>query len=240
MVVQYLYSKPRHHWRYADITGSFCQEGRLNWIKQGTRTCAIIVRHEWNSSLPSVSCCWWPFSSTISHLLSLLQSVTLLACSFHASPCMPAVVLDYIVFKVLYSKSKNVFFIFRVCCLCIIFCDKYYKPIPVQYCIADCVSQVPGLTLLDLWTNGTFKRTLRMELIHMFPVRGLTILGFSWFSDIVIGAEGWKRDWLRQAQSETSLHEQWLHRRDSKQTPQLLRNRVFLLRLGGCDLFRLG
>ena len=110
----------QHHWRYTDITGSFCQEGRLNWIKQGTRTCAIIVRHEWNSSLPSVSCCWWPFSSTISHLLSLLQSVTLLACSFHASPCMPAVVLDYIVFKVLYSKSKNVFFIFRVCCLCII------------------------------------------------------------------------------------------------------------------------
>ena len=44
-------------------------------------------------------------------------------------------------------------------------CEKCYKPIPVQYCIADCVSQVPGLTLLDLRTNGTFKRTLRMELI---------------------------------------------------------------------------
>ena len=29
--------------------------------------------------------------------------------------------------------------------------EKYYKPITVQYYIADCVSWAPGLTLLDLW-----------------------------------------------------------------------------------------
>ena len=31
--------------------------------------------------------------------------------------------------------------------------------------IADCVSWVPRLTLLDLRTNWTYKRTLRMELV---------------------------------------------------------------------------
>ena len=42
---------------------------------------------------PSVSYCSGPCSSAISHLLSLLQSVTLLVCSLYASVCMPAVVL---------------------------------------------------------------------------------------------------------------------------------------------------
>ena len=54
---------------YPDITGSFFQVGRQNWIQQGTRTCAISDRHEWNYSLLSLSYCWWAFSSTISHLL---------------------------------------------------------------------------------------------------------------------------------------------------------------------------
>ena len=39
------------------------------------------------------------FSSIISHLLSLLQSVTLLARSLDASSCMPAVVLYYCTFQ---------------------------------------------------------------------------------------------------------------------------------------------
>ena len=56
-----------------------------------------------------------------------------------------------VLFKVLYCKIKNVFFIFRVCLfVCIILCEKYYKPITVQYYIADCVSWVPRLTLVDL------------------------------------------------------------------------------------------
>ena len=29
-------------------------------------------------------------------------------------------------------------------------CEKYYKPITTQYYLANCVSWVPGLTLLDL------------------------------------------------------------------------------------------
>ena len=35
-----------------------------------------------------VSCCWWPFSS-ISHLLSIIRSVTLLTYSLNASRCSP-------------------------------------------------------------------------------------------------------------------------------------------------------
>ena len=52
--------------------------------------CSINVRHEWNCSLPCISYCWQSFSSTISHVLSLLQSVTPLA--FYANPYMPAIV----------------------------------------------------------------------------------------------------------------------------------------------------
>ena len=48
--------------------------------------------------------CWRSFSSTISHLLSLLQSVTLLVCSLSTSLCRPAVVLATILFKVLCCK----------------------------------------------------------------------------------------------------------------------------------------
>ena len=62
------------------------------------------------------------------HLPPLLSppSVTLLVCSFDASPCMPAVVL----FRVL--KIENVFFIFCVCLLfTCYFCEKYYKLITV-------------------------------------------------------------------------------------------------------------
>ena len=63
-----------------------------------------------------------------------------------------------VLFKVLYCKIKNVSFIF---CICLFFmyylCEKYYKPITVQYYIANCVSWVPRLTLLDLRTNWTYK-----------------------------------------------------------------------------------
>ena len=33
-------------------------------------------------------------------------------------------------------------------------CGKYYKPITLQYYVADCVNWVPRLTLLDLWTHS--------------------------------------------------------------------------------------
>ena len=82
---------------------------------------------------------------------------------------MPAVVLYYCTFKVLYHKIKNVFFTFCFVCLFFMYylCEKYYKPITVQYYIADCVSRVPPLTLLDLRTHWTYKCALRMELVHM-------------------------------------------------------------------------
>ena len=73
-----------------------------------------------------------------------------------------------VLFKVLYYKVKNVFFIF---CFYLFFmyclCEKYYKPITVQYYIAYCVSWVPRLTLLDLGTDWTYESALRTELVHM-------------------------------------------------------------------------
>ena len=45
-------------------------------------------------------------------------------------------------------------------------CKKYYKPVTVQYCIADCISWVPRLTLLER-TNRTYECSLRMELVCM-------------------------------------------------------------------------
>ena len=48
---------------------------------------------------------WWSFISTISDLLSLLQSVTLLASSLDASPCMPTAVLYCCTFQPVMSDS---------------------------------------------------------------------------------------------------------------------------------------
>ena len=45
-----------------------------------------------------------------------------------------------VLFKVLYCKNKNVFFISCVCFFMCYLLGKYYKPIRVQYDIADCVS----------------------------------------------------------------------------------------------------
>ena len=59
------------------------------------QNCVINVQDECNCSVPVVSYWWQSFNSTISHLLSLLQSVAHLACSLHASPWMPAAVLYF-------------------------------------------------------------------------------------------------------------------------------------------------
>ena len=94
----------------------FFQNGRQNWTQQGTKTCAIHIRREWNCSFPSI-----PVLTLLqlSHLLSL-WSVSLPACSPSASPHVPAVALYY------YCTVKlNMFsliltcFLFHVCFICI-------------------------------------------------------------------------------------------------------------------------
>ena len=44
-------------------------------------------------------------------------------------------------------------------------CEKNYKLITIQYYIANCVSWIPRLNLLDLGINCTYEHALRMELI---------------------------------------------------------------------------
>ena len=126
---------------------SRCQLSKIQtciWFQQRTRTCVINIRCEWNCSLPSISYSWGFFSPTIFHLLSQLQPVTLLACVLDARPGILAVLL----YKGLYYKIKKHYFL----CLSFIYYlyEKYYKPITVQYYMADCVSWVTRLTLLDL------------------------------------------------------------------------------------------
>ena len=87
-------------------------------------------------------------------------------------PCMPAVVLYDCIFKIRYYKIRNVFFTFVGFLKINNLCEKYFKPITVQYYTADCVSLVPRLTLLVLRTNWTYECILGKILIHM---QGLTI-----------------------------------------------------------------
>ena len=60
-----------------------------------TFACPVTLKYEWNCNSPSASCCWRSFSSPTSLLLSHPHSVTVLACSLAASPCMPSVVRYY-------------------------------------------------------------------------------------------------------------------------------------------------
>ena len=233
---------------YPDISGSLFQRvDRIESRIEGTRTCAINVRHEWNCRLPSFSYCWWSFSSTISYLLSFLLDFTggsdskasaynagdlgwedllkkempthssilawkipwteepgrlqsmglqrvrpdwatsLSFLSFLTPPvsnssclftwCQPlyascCTVLLY--FSRCYTVRLKMFSLFCVCFLCFFFYVKNtIKPITVPYCIADCVSQVPRLTLLDLQTHWTYECALRRNL---FIYRGLTCM----------------------------------------------------------------
>ena len=51
------------------------------------------------------------------------------------------------------------------------FCEKYYKPVTVEYHIVDCVSWVPRLTFLGLGTNWTY---VLLEW-KSFTCRGVTV-----------------------------------------------------------------
>ena len=112
--------------------------------------CSINIRQAWNCSLSSISYCWQSFSSTISHFLSLLVSnSSRLACQL--------LYYTTVLFKVVYYEIKNVFFIFWLFFMYYL-CGKYYKPFIGQYYIANCVSWVPRLTLLD-WQMHSQNRT---------------------------------------------------------------------------------
>ena len=52
-------------------------------------------------------------------------------------------------------KKKKKFSLFFEFVFMYYLCEKYYEPIPVQYHLANCVSWIPRLTLLDLQTNWT-------------------------------------------------------------------------------------
>ena len=67
-----------------------------------------------------------------------------------------------VLFKVLYCQIKmfSLFFVYYLC-------EKYYKPNTLHCYIADCVSWVPRLTLLDLGINWTYERALGTELLRM-------------------------------------------------------------------------
>ena len=84
----------------------------------------------------------------------LLPPITLLDHSLNASPWKPATVL----IQVLYCKIKKILNL--LCFLAFVYyvCEMYYKLITTQYYIANCVSWVPRLTLLNLWTNWTYLR----------------------------------------------------------------------------------
>ena len=73
---------------------------------------------------------------------------------------MPAIVLDYYNFQgIALEDCKR----FISCFLMYYLCEKYYKPFTVQYYIANCVSAVPRLILLDLRKNWTYRHTLEWK-----------------------------------------------------------------------------
>ena len=63
-------------------------------------------------------------------------------------------------------------------------CEKYYKPITIQFCIADCVSWVPWLTgldftnKLDLWTQSQNRAHSHVgHLDNIYLLRTFSLVG---------------------------------------------------------------
>ena len=111
--------------------------------------CAINVRYEWNCSLPFFSCCWQSFSSTISHLFPSSSQWLFLPVRLMPAPVCRLLYCTTGLFKVLYCKEKKFYF-----CICSFLCIICVKNITNLWLYStDCVSWVPRLTLLDVWTN---------------------------------------------------------------------------------------
>lgn len=82
-----------------------------------------------------------------------------------ASPACPQLTVLHCLSRHCTVRWKTPYFL----CLFIIYYlwEKYYKPIAVQYYIADCVRCVSRLILLDLGKNWTCEYTLGTEFVHM-------------------------------------------------------------------------
>ena len=61
-----------------------------------------------------------------------------------------------------YCKIENDFLIFLY-----YLCERNYKLIMIQHYIANCVSWLTRLTLLDLWTDCAYEQAVRMKPICM-------------------------------------------------------------------------
>ena len=57
-------------------------------------------------------------------------------------------------------------------------CEKYYKSITEQYYLADCISWVPRLTLLNWWTHfGNWTHSYVRDLLHSSqPMKEMSLL----------------------------------------------------------------
>ena len=71
-----------------------------------------------------------------------------------------------VLFKVLYCQIKMFSSFFVLAFMCYLW-EKYYKPTTVQCHVANCVSWVPRLTLLDLKIDWTYKHAPGMKIVHM-------------------------------------------------------------------------
>ena len=121
------------------------------WFQKGT--CAI-----------GITCDWHQFALCL--LLLMIFHLHHLPLPQSPVDSIPVAVCQ-LLYRLLYfprgCKSKN------ASCLLLMYylCEKYYKPMTVQYYTADGVSWVHRLTLLDLWTQS-------LE-CNLFICRGLTI-----------------------------------------------------------------
>ena len=100
---------------------------------------------------------------------------------------------------VLYCEIWNVFFIFVYLFFMYYLCEKYYKPTIVLHYIADCVSWVPRLTLLGLWTIGHAleieQNLLYFQIGQFHRSRGLELECIILVDIIQSTAIFWRRQW---------------------------------------------
>ena len=156
------------------------------WTKQWSLACSQLTKPcgflqpalgspspSWNMSPNSGGY----FPNTVSPLLKNLHIANF---QRHKCACQPLYASCWlhcttILFQAQYCKS-NVFFIFCVFLSTYHLCGKYYKPITVQYYIADCVGWVPRLC----WTCEQTGLTNMLLKQNLFICRGLTVLEM-WF-----------------------------------------------------------